>query len=71
MQIGKQKRQQYSNQRPWASVWCSQSEGLSQEHCPRASSEFALPPILLPTYTALLKEETNIGEDLLFSSSRS
>lgn len=33
-QIGKPERQQYSNQRPWASVvWCSQSEGLSQERC--------------------------------------
>lgn len=35
------------------------------------SLSFALPPILLPTPTTLLKEESNRGEDLLFSSSRS
>lgn len=33
--------------------------------CPR-SSEFALPPILLPTPTSLLKDATNLGEEGAF-----
>lgn len=33
--------------------------------CPR-SSEFALPPILLPTPTSLLKDTTNLGEEGAF-----